>query len=151
MGAMLGSEFWSTLSSKGSTMKRQYSKSELPRHWNRVAARLSAIPGLGQFYKGHLAEALFLMFLNLGVLLWLGTILCLFYATGAILEAWGVSIDWLVFLFNPITFYVGLMPALLYWVWVAIDAFDEPDLRHGIPADADEPNCVNERWQAKNR
>ena len=57
-------------------MKRQFSTSELPRHWNRVALRLSAIPGLGQLYKGHLAEALFLMLSTLGVLMWLGTLLC---------------------------------------------------------------------------
>jgi hypothetical protein len=120
-------------------MKHQLSTSELPRHWNWVAVRLSAIPGLGQLYKGHLAEALILMASALCVLMWFGTLLCLCYAVGAILEACGASVDWLVFLFNPITFCVGLIPALLFWVWVAIDAFDETDLRHRVPSNVGKP------------
>ena len=135
---------------KGMIMKRRFSTSELPRHWNRVAVRLSVIPGLGQLYKGHLVEALFLMTSALGVLMWIGTLLCLCYAVGAILEACGISVDWLAFLFNPITFYVGFVPALLFWVWVAFDAFDEPDLRHRLPSNVEQPTRLNEREQTNN-
>jgi len=83
-------------------------------------------------------------------LIWLGTQLCLCYAVGAILQACGVSIDWLAFLFNPITFYAGFLPALLFWVWVAFDAFDEPDLRHRLPSNVEQPTRLNEREQTNN-
>ena len=125
-------------------MKRPFATSELPRHWNTVAARLSAIPGLGQLYKGHFAEALLLMLFGLGVLIWLGALLCLCYAAGALLQALGFSVDWLAFLLNPVTFYAGFIPALLFWVWVTLDAFDEPDLRHHLPAKADQAARLNE-------
>jgi len=118
-------------------MKRLFETSDLPRHWNTIAARLSAIPGLGQLYKGHFAETLFLVLSAVGILTWLGTLFCLCYAAGAILQALGFSVDWLAFLFNPITFCVGFIPALLFWVWVILDAFDEPDLRHHVPVNAD--------------
>lgn len=112
-------------------MKRQLSAEELERHRNIVAAELSAVPSLGQFYKGHYWEATGVILGGIALALWLGTLLCLAYAVGAITDAFGVSIHWLALLLNPITICFGLLPALLFWAWAAVEAFVEPDLRHG--------------------
>ncbi len=71
---------------------------------NTIAAVLSLIPGLGHIYKGHK---------GLGVLLLLG---------------WPLAV-WVGVLLSLATLGSGLLIPILYWGFVAVDAYNESDRR----------------------
>jgi TM2 domain-containing membrane protein YozV len=73
---------------------------------NIIAAVLSSfIPGLGQVYKGHVAEGLLWIFVGMPLAVWMGILLSL--ATAGI----------------------GLVLPLVCWVALAVDAYYEVDRR----------------------
>lgn len=73
---------------------------------NVIAMALSIVaPGLGQIYKGHVAEGFLWLFLGMPVALWIGILLSL--ATGGI----------------------GLIIPLACWAALVVDAYWEKDRR----------------------
>jgi hypothetical protein len=117
-------------SERNKLMKNSASAKNPAGHRNLVAAELSLIPGAGQFYKGHYAEGSGVMLLGIAVAIWTTTLFSLTYAAGALFALFGGPVDWFELLLNPLTLYVGLIPALLFWAWVVTDAYVERDLRH---------------------
>lgn len=89
---------------------------------NKIAAVLSIlIPGLGQLYKGHVAEGLLWLFLGMPIVIWTGILLGL--ATGGI----------------------GLLFPLICWAGLAVHAYYEKDRRrhHWFPPMNDEASLDN--------
>lgn len=76
----------------------------LVRDRNIIAAALSIVPGAGQIYKGHYTDGLILLF-----------ILPFTIVASALLSL--------------ATAGLGLAVPLLYWAWVAVDAYYMVDLR----------------------
>jgi len=73
---------------------------------NKIAMALSIIaPGLGQIYKGHLAEGLIWLFVGMPIAIWIGILLSL--ATAGI----------------------GLIIPLVCWAALVVDAYWEADRR----------------------
>ena len=110
-------------------MKSKSTENDLALHRNLLAAELSAVPGVGHFYKGHYWLGSGFAFAGFALAIWVISLISLTYAVGAIAVNLGVSVRWLPLLLNPVTLWVGLVPALLLWLAAALDAFEEPDLR----------------------
>ena len=68
--------------------------------------------------------------IDFAVALWVGTLLCLSYAAGALLTTFNGSNGAVGFLFNPVTVFLGVLPALVFWALIVFDAYDQTDL-HG--------------------
>ena len=119
-------------------MKRNFTSEETRAlHHDRVAAGLSILPGLGQLYKGHYFAGCGFGVLGVVFAAWVMLLLRLSYAFGALVAAFGVEVNWIAVLLNPITIYMGLLPALLLWTAAAADAYSETDLRQH----SDKPIC----------
>lgn len=76
----------------------------LVRDRNVIAVALSIMPGAGQFYKGHYAEALLLLF-AMPIVIWTGLLLSL------------------------ATVGLGLLLPIAFWAFIAVDAYYEDDWR----------------------
>ena len=86
-------------------MNRVSASAETINAENEIAAVLSIVPGLGHIYKGHLAAGFVWMFFGMPVAIWIGILLSL--ATAGL----------------------GLLFPLVCWVGLAVDAYNERDLR----------------------
>ena len=83
-------------------MNNSLPANKISRHRNLVAAILSSVvPGLGQFYKGHLWKGGGVILIAFASAIWMRTLLSFSYAEDALLTTLGDSNCTIGFLFNP--------------------------------------------------
>jgi len=109
-------------------MKIRPASTQSSNHRDLVAAALSGVaPGLGQWFKGHFLVSAGILAIDLVLFMWVVTLFCLSYAAGSLLAALGLMQRADEFLLNAITILLGLVPALVFWILVALDAYEEAD------------------------
>lgn len=103
-------------------------------HGDWTAVAMSALPGLGHFYKGYYLEGALMLLLDVALFALIGAAFCLAYVLTALLATVGVAHlhwdSWMGVLNHPSVILFGILIPLLFWVTSAIDAYKEADVRH---------------------
>lgn len=97
---------------------------------DRLAAKLSLIPGLGQLYKGHVLEGVSIFLLGGLILAWAGMIALLGYAFHHLLTLLGLNDEILRWTLLLIGVTQVVLPLLLFFLVEILEAFLETDRRH---------------------
>jgi hypothetical protein len=101
-------------------------------HRDRVAAVLSAIPGLGHLYKGHYLEGMLMLLLDALLLLLAHAALAVLQVLANLLGMIGFQQPaWGAVLVNPALLALAVLLPLAYLLASMVDAFGESDL--GVP------------------